>query len=181
MANNRRIFIINPRFQYKFSFIICSLVFLASLIYPITIYDLMESMISLNPDNASQYEEHRISLLITLALIQFGLLGFIFVVCIRVSHRIAGPMYKMQLFLENIRQGEEIYPLSFRDGDQFHEVAEDLNDTIEYLTSKSEEEREYLGEVSDYIENIALVVPEDKKPVLEEIQRKIKQIQGFGN
>jgi hypothetical protein len=139
----------------------------------------MDSMISLNPNDAAQYEEHRTSLLITLSLIQLGLLGFLFVVCIRVSHRIAGPMYKLRLFLEHIRDGGEIYPLSFRDGDQFHEVASDLNETIEYLTSKSEEEMEYLGEVADYIENIALVVPEDKKPVLEEIQKKIKQIQGL--
>lgn len=179
MANNRRIFIINPRFQYKFSFIICSLVFLASLIYPLTIYDLMESMIALNPNNAAEYKEHQFSLLLTLSVIQFGLLGFIFVVCIRVSHRIAGPMYKMRLFLEHIRDGGEIYPLSFREGDQFPEVAEDLNETIEYLASKSQEEKDYLGEVSDYIENIALVVPEDKKPVLEEIQKKIHEIRSF--
>lgn len=139
----------------------------------------MDSMISINPASAPQYEEQRFDLLFTLGLIQLGILGFIFVVCIRVSHRIAGPMYKTQMYLENIREGAEIYPLTFRDGDQFPEIAEDITETIDYLTSKTEEEIEYLGEVADYIENISLVVPEDKKPVLEEIQKKIKEIQAI--
>ena len=83
-------------------------------------------------------------------------------------------MYKMTMFLRSIREGGAIHELTFRDGDQFEEVAEELNETLEYLTNRDEDELEYLTEVATYIENIALVVPEDKKPVLEEIQKKIE-------
>ncbi len=83
------------------------------------------------------------------------------------------------MYLENIREGGDLYPLTFREGDQFPEIADDITDTVDYLTTRTEEEIEYLGEVVDYIENIALVVPEDKKPVLAEIQKKIKEIQAI--
>jgi len=82
-------------------------------------------------------------------------------------------MFKLTNYLQGIRNGEEIGALAFRDGDQFTEIADEINQTIQYLTNKSESESEYLQEISAYIENIALVVPEDKKPVLDEIQRKL--------
>jgi hypothetical protein len=80
------------------------------------------------------------------------------------------------MYLADIRNGADFRQLTFRDKDYFHNVAEEVTDTVEYLTQKSEEEIEYLTEVSAYLENIALVVPEDKKPVLFEIQKKLQDI-----
>jgi methyl-accepting chemotaxis protein len=85
-------------------------------------------------------------------------------------------MYKLTQYLENIRNGAEIKPLFFRDTDQFSEIAEDINSTISYLVDRSQEQKESIDEIKTYIENISLVVPEDKKPVLEEIQRKLTEL-----
>ena len=183
MANNRRIFIINPEFQYKFCLIICGIVFLVSLLYPVVVYDLIH-MLETNyqeiqaslPAGSPQinFEELYKGTMFILFLIIAAVLCLTFVVSILISHKIAGPMYKMTMFLRSIREGGAIHELTFRDGDQFEEVAEELNETLEYLTNRDEDELEYLTEVATYIENIALVVPEDKKPVLEEIQKKIE-------
>lgn len=80
------------------------------------------------------------------------------------------------MFLQNIRNGGEINELFFRETDQFSEIADEINLTLTYLTEKSEDERETIEEIKAYIENISLVVPEDKKPVLEEIQRKLNEL-----
>ncbi len=183
MANNRRIFIINPEFQYKFCLIICGIVFLVSLLYPVVVYDLIH-MLETNyqeiqaslPAGSPQinFEELYKGTMFILFLIIAAVLCLTFVASILISHKIAGPMYKMTMFLRSIREGGAIHELTFRDGDQFEEVAEELNETLEYLTNRDEDELEYLTEVATYIENIALVVPEDKKPVLEEIQKKIE-------
>jgi sensor histidine kinase YesM len=132
----------------------------------------------MNPGTASRFEEQRSSLLLYLTLTQVGFVGLVFVLCIFVSHKIVGPLYKLSMYLKGIREGNPVTGLNFREGDQFPEIADEINETIEYFTNKTEEELDYLEEISTYIENIALVVPEDKKPVLEEIQKKIKEFQG---
>ncbi len=178
MAENRNIFIINPGFQYRFCLIICSIVFVGSLIYPITIWDLFNNFINMAPEqNVEQLSASRDQLIWILMAIQLSFIGLVFALCLYMSHRIAGPMYKVSKYLREIRAGGALYPLTFREHDQFKEVAVEINETIEYLTQKSEDEIDYLQEVSAYIENISLVVPEDKKPVLNEIQKKIQEFQ----
>ena len=176
MANKRNIFIINPQFQYKLSFIICSLVVLGSLIFPATIWDLFDKFIDFQPENATKYSEARNGLFMILLVVELCIIGLVFVLSIFLTHKVAGPIYKLGNYLYEVRNGGANYPLSFRDGDYFHEIAEEVNLTLEYLRNKEEDEIDYLEEVSAYIENISLVVPQDKKPVLDEIRIKISEI-----
>ena len=155
---------------------ICLLVLLGSAIYPKTIYDLFEKIIALQPESAVRFSDSRANLLNTLFLIEFAFIGIVFVTCIFMSHKIAGPIFKLKKYLAEIRQGGGNYPLKFRKGDNFSDIADDVNQTIEYLRERREEELEYLDEVISYIDNISLAVPQDKKPVLDEISRKLKLI-----
>ena len=52
-----------------------------------------------------------------------------------------------------------------------------MNETLEFFVNQRQEDFAYLDEVSAYINNLALVVPEDKKPVLNEIQSNLAKIQ----
>lgn len=175
MANQRKTYIINPKFQYKFSFTICSLIFIGSLIYPITIYDLFEYIISLNPGTATKHAAHRNNLIQYLVIMQMAFIGLVFIFCLFISHKIAGPLYKLTQYLRTVRESGELIHLKFRDGDNFPEVADEVNLTMTYLANKTEEETKTLTELSSYLENLSLVIPEDKKPVLEEAQEKIKE------
>jgi hypothetical protein len=173
----RSIFIINPAFQYKFCLIVCAIVLLGSAIYPLSIYDIFNSIISQQPTEAASFQQMRNELLMTLGLIEFFFLGIVFIACIFMSHKVAGPMYKLQNHLTNIKNGGEVKPVFFRDGDNFPEVAEEVNEVLEYFVNQRQEDFAYLDEVSAYINNLALVVPEDKKPVLNEIQSNLAKIQ----
>lgn len=173
----RSIFVVNPKFQYKFSLVVCSLVLICSMIYPLRIYDIFEQIFALNPDMAEKIKSNRDQLLLFLGIMQLAILGIVFVITIFISHKIAGPMYKLKTYLTNIKNGGEVTPLYFRKGDYFSEIADDVNDFIHGITHQRTQDFEYLQEVSSYIANLALVVPEDKKPVLQEILSKLAEIQ----
>lgn len=172
----RSIFIINPKFQYKFSFMLVSFTLLATLIYPLIIFDLFNEVISRSPEKSAEILSQRNNLLIILGIIEATILSFLFIFAIFLSHKLAGPMYKLSMHLEKIRQGGEVTPVYFRSGDYFHEIAEEISQTLEYLSEQRREDFEYLDEVSAYITNLSLVVPEDKKPVLREIQSNLAKI-----
>lgn len=180
MAYKRSIYLVNPKFQLSLSLKICLLVFISSLIYPFTIYELLSGFIKFamekSPELATQMKAKRESLIFILSLWQIGFTALVFIICIFVSHKIAGPVYKLQKFLQSYREGNSLGQLQFRNGDYFPELAEEYNDTIEFINETHQSDAVYLSEVSSYIKNLTLVVPEDKKVVIEEINNKIGEM-----
>jgi len=85
-------------------------------------------------------------------------------------------MHKLKNHLANIRQGKSITPLIFRNGDHFHDVAEEVSLFLETLSFNQESDFQYLDEVALYIENLVPILPDDKKPVLSEISRRLLDI-----
>lgn len=86
-------------------------------------------------------------------------------------------MYKVQKYLASIRDGDFSGKLYFRNGDYFQEVADDLNETFETIQENYKNDFVYLSEVNAYLNNLSLVVPDDKKVVLKEITHKLTEIQ----
>lgn len=83
----------------------------------------------------------------------------------------------MQKHLRAIREGLNPGKLFFRKGDYFQNVADDLNETIEVLEDSYKKDLVYLSEVNSYINNLSLVVPDDKRVVLNEISNRLSEIQ----
>lgn len=172
----RSIFLINPTFQLSFSLIVCSIIFISSLVYPIILMDFFTSIGVRFPELAANMKLAQNDLLIFLATIQFIFISMVFIMFIFMTHKIAGPMHKLKNHLANIRQGQPITPLTFRDGDHFHDVAEEVSLFLETLSFNQESDFQYLDEVALYIDNLAPVVPDDKKPILNEISRRLMDI-----
>ena len=86
-------------------------------------------------------------------------------------------MYKLQKFLHGVQDNGFNDRLFFRKGDYFHEVADDVNETLEDLEEKYQSDIVYLAEVSSYLNNLSMVVPDDKKVVLNEITQRLGEIQ----
>lgn len=137
----RKTFLINPRFQIKFSLYVAILFALSTAIYPYLIYELYsEVALSLKPQfpNASSaFIKKREGLMLTLCIWQLSLTFLIFLVGIFLSHKIAGPLFKLRKFLKNLGENQSNDKLYFRDGDYFKEVAEDYNKMIQVLEDKS--------------------------------------------
>ena len=173
----RSIFLINPRFQIRFSLVVCSLVWISSLIYPFIIIELFNSFSRMNPQAAQALNDARSELLVFLGAYQLLYMGIVFVLCIFLTHKIAGPMYKLTNYLRKIAHGEPPSIITFRDGDNFAEVAEEVNNAFDRLADNRDDDYAYLTEITSYVNNLALVVPEDKRPVLNEINARLKDIQ----
>ena len=149
---------------------------LSSLIYPIIMIDFFDEFIALNPSAHKNIVLARNDLIYFLIVIQLVFSALVFVLFIFMTHKIAGPLYKLKIHLSKIRQGEAVSPLAFRVGDNFQDVADEVSLFLETMSMNQEADFQYIDEVSLYIENLAPVVPDDKKPVLNEISRRLMDI-----
>lgn len=172
----RSTFLINPGFQLKFSLIVCSIILISTLIYPIIIYDFFNVMITQTPDIPPQIVSAQKNLVLYLILIQTVIILLVFIVFIFFTHKIAGPLYKLKSHLAGIREGNPITPLAFRKGDYFEDVAEEVTLFLETILNNQESDFEYVEELAQYIDNLSPVVPDDKKPVLSEISRRLMEL-----
>ena len=100
-----------------------------------------------------------------------------FFICVFFSHKIAGPLYKLQKHLKLIREDSKPGNLFFRQGDYFQELAEDVNQTFDHLEDSYKNDLVYLSEVTSYINNLSMVVPDDKRVVLNEISSRLSHMQ----
>jgi methyl-accepting chemotaxis protein len=173
----RSVFLINPSFQLKFSLIVCSVILISTMIYPVIIYDFFQMVLATNPSASKNVEAAQSDLIFYLVVVQLVITLLVFLIFIFFTHKIAGPLYKLKNHLSDIREGNAITPLTFRTGDYFEDVAEEVSLFLETVTSNQEHDFKYIEEVAQYIDNLSSVVPDDKKPVLSEISRRLIEIQ----
>jgi signal transduction histidine kinase len=130
-----------------------------------------------NPEIASVYENKRNSLVLFLVLLHLGFTCLTFLSCIFFTHKVAGPIYKLQKHLKEIRENGIKGHLFFRKGDHFSELADDVNLTLDSIEESHKNDLIYLGEVNSYINNLSLIVPDDKRIILHEISTKLSEMQ----
>jgi len=181
VSYSRKIYLINPKFQIQMSLYVCAVVFATSLIYVFTVYQLLDAIIvdfSLrNPEIAMHYSNKRSLLIYFLIGFHLGFTCLTFFACIFFSHKIAGPLYKLQKHLRAIREDLNPGKLFFRKGDYFQDIADDINHTIEHIEDEYKKDLVYLSEVNSYINNLSMVVPNDKRVVLNEISSRLSEMQ----
>jgi hypothetical protein len=176
LSYKRRIYLINPKFQIKFALLVTAFLIGVSLIYPYTIYQIIESVSPLLADKVKGFAERKNDILFTLGVWQFGYSLIVFSVCIFFSHKIAGPIYKLNIFLKKIPELGVLQTMHFRDGDYFRELEQSYNAAILSIQESRKLDFDQLEEIRLYLKNLALIVPEDKKIVLTEINKKIEEV-----
>ncbi len=157
---------------------ICFVVFISiALFFHPLINGVLENLSIKFPQASAEIEvlkHHAVKLLI-LWEIAFVLITFI--TCIVMTHRIAGPVYKMKRYLANMRNGIIDGKLSFRDGDYLHDLANEVNLTVASVQERFQQDSVYLNEASSYLKNLKVSIPDDKKVVIDEIVKKLEEIE----
>jgi hypothetical protein len=69
-------------------------------------------------------------------LVLFFLLPVFIVDTIKLSHRFAGPIYRLRNTIRKMAQGEPYQPVKFREVDFWQGLAEDFNQMVERLSTK---------------------------------------------
>ena len=196
MTYKRTIFLINPKFQLKFSLLISTVVFISSLIYPIVIYNLIttyKNNISTRLVKICEKETEEIArisksvstqrenIIILLIFGQLIFTGIIFIISIFFSLKIAGPIYKTQKYLRKVSDNKGLGKLHFREEDYFKDLADDYNKTFSTLQNNYNRDVVYLNEIHSFLKKISSEFPNNKKPEIEKINQTIAEIQNRFN
>ncbi len=141
MPFKRKIFLINKSFQLRFAFYVCSWLIALSFAYPLIISNLFDYFIrymALDPSGPalSTLESARSDLLWLLVLMQIVLILLTFLISIFMSHKIAGPLYRLDKYFKDVKAGHLGEPVRFRKSDYFQELAADCSTMIEDLRYK---------------------------------------------
>jgi sensor histidine kinase YesM len=136
----RRILLINRPFQIRFAIYVCSWLFVLSVIYPLLVsqlYDWFFRYIAADPHGPMIpfLQKSRQDMLFWLTLMQVCFMLMTFLMSLFMSHRIAGPVYKLSKFLNGLRNGN-LSRVGFRKNDHFQEIAEDYNHAVESIADQ---------------------------------------------
>ncbi len=70
-------------------------------------------------------------------LASFILLPMVVVDVIRLSNRFAGPLFRLRRSMRALARGEHVEPIRFREGDFWHEFAEEFNAVVARLQKEA--------------------------------------------
>jgi nitrogen fixation/metabolism regulation signal transduction histidine kinase len=146
MQYKRSIIIINKKFQLKFAFFVCTWIFALSMIYPIIIYNIFEFFTkALSQGQTAQLTPEKIKdlqtqMIIVLGVLQLIFLAITFIITIFVSHRIAGPLYKLKKSMDEVAKGNRDIRITFRKNDHFKELQDSFNEMVQSLAEKDKKQ-----------------------------------------
>ncbi|MFI5391077.1 MAG: hypothetical protein ACHQYQ_06920 [Bacteriovoracales bacterium] len=181
MINRRKTYLVNPPFQLKFSIMVSFLVFLSSLIFPWAIFDLMNQTIAvfskIEPAFAPILIERRKTLWIILTMWEIGFLGLIFSITIFFSHKVAGPLFKIKVFLQDLKLGKDHQQIVLRPGDYFQDIVRDVQQTFDYISSEYNKDYIPITEAIKQLNHLKSQFPEDRAESFDKILEKLTEIQ----
>jgi methyl-accepting chemotaxis protein len=87
--------------------------------------------------------------LLKVTLIFCFLLTLLAWISLRMSHRIAGPIYRFERVVKSVIAGDyDTTAIRLRKGDEFQELADDLNEMMDVLRARREEARDIVQKLS---------------------------------
>lgn len=139
-SNKRTNFLVLPGFQIRFMMYIIAFAFFGIVVLyasNLLYFDRLVSegqQLGLPPDHIyfEFVDQQRGVLNSTFMAVAAFVFGALILVGLVLSHKIAGPIYRIQVYLQEVREtGVASRPLAFRDGDFFPEVAELIEELME--------------------------------------------------
>lgn len=142
--NFRKRYWVNMSFQLKYCFILLGVGLGISLIASVFSYTYLRvTMIELVGNNKQILDRFLIPFIETFILMSIGISLALFSVGKIISHRIAGPLYAFERYLELIleRKGQSLHPFRLRAHDEFKHL-EPLAEQVRDAIKKNEEKKE---------------------------------------
>jgi methyl-accepting chemotaxis protein len=139
--HKRRIYYIDKAFQSKFIIQFCLLVALGSFIVMGVLYYLAQhsTTVAIIHGHVTVHTtaDYLLPLLAQTILVQMIAVAFAAIVMtLYISHKIAGPLYRLKVMLKGLAQGEVSRPMRLREGDQLQEVAQEYTQAVSQLNSR---------------------------------------------
>jgi hypothetical protein len=171
----RRILLINKPFQFRFALYTVSWISALSIIYPLLIYQLYEwfhHYLSGDPKGPPipAIQESREEIIFWLIMMQLFFMSMTFLLSLFLSHRIAGPVYKIGKAMHEARNGK-MAPVFFRKADHFKELAAEYNLMVESIQDSVRAARVHIEKAMDQTTEVTI------KKELEQSLATLKHLQ----
>ena len=144
MKLQRRNYIVHKKFQFRMLGLLLILVLAATLITTlINHYFFLSSIVNFieqhgRPPTGSELIIASTKPLFIILPVAFIIIG---IFCVFISHRIAGPLYRLKMFMEKVQNGDYTVHLRFRGGDAIHDVADSFNQMVEGIRQNLEQKK----------------------------------------
>jgi methyl-accepting chemotaxis protein len=153
----RKHYFIAPKFQLKYVGIILLLMFLTASLCSYVVY--YTTLTSIGEKLANVYPQGRLVALINSVnfriLISMLLISpLVAVIGIFLSHKIAGPIYRMEKYLQAVSLGDFSSKLILRQGDELITLAESINSLVGSLKTTVVGQKDRLNKISEETENL---------------------------
>lgn len=153
----RRRYLIAKQFQLKYTFMIVIFMFLIAWLAGYTVYYTVFTL--LGERLANLYPQARLSAIfktvnITLLVRMALLVPFVVIVSIILSHRIAGPVFRMERYLGEVAKGDFSSILKLRRRDELKNLAEAINGMRRGLGRISQENQELVAKLSSTVDEL---------------------------
>lgn len=185
--NRRRIYFINKKFQTKFILRFCLFVIFTSAVMGSLVYILSTQTTTTSFENlrliVKRTSDFILPTLILSSLIASILVGGACIVIILfVSHRIAGPLYRLEKTLNEIGKGNLSVDISLRKTDEIKALAASLNNMLRKLRDPISSSQEKISELENDVSRIKDelqrkgIAENEIEKILKPLHQKIQQI-----
>lgn len=143
----RKTYVIDREFQIKFIIRFCAVVVVAAVMLAAIVLWFSDNSTTVTIENTRIGVKNTVDFIYPIIFQSFIVAAVFSAVCVAVltmlmTHKIAGPLYRLRRDIEKIKDGDLRVEFKIRKGDQVGEFAQALGDTIRSLRSR-------IGEVSD--------------------------------
>ncbi len=138
--------LINPKFQKKYVFWMSSTGIIltcinATIIYFFTKenYEFLVEMLEMTDDAKNQMYQELYQIIGLLGISSLVFMIIVSIWGIILSHRVAGPLHKLKMSIDNITNGKTDTRVFFRKNDHFQDLAASFNDMMDELTKNKKQ------------------------------------------
>lgn len=114
----------------------------------------------------------------TLGLILFLLMGGNFIIGMYLSHKVAGPVYKLRQALKEIKNGK-IVNIRLRRGDLLKDFVKEFNETTMVLDKIIQRDQNFTKMASEQVDECLRLLDEDNSANSKKIRKVLVQIRSF--
>lgn len=192
MGNNparfrRKQYFVATKFQVKYIGLILLLIFLTAALCSYVVY--YTSMISMGEKLANVYPQGRLMAIVNAVNIRilFSLIlimPLVAMIGLFLSHRIAGPIYRMERFLNDVANGDLTQRLTLRKKDELISLANGINNVVDSLKKTVIIKKGHLEKISMELEKLKKAIetiPIDKPTVTELVKNVSIETDGLKN
>ena len=174
--NKRRNYFIKKEFQTKFILKFCGLVILGAVISGVSLYLFSRGTVTTTFVNSRlsimSTADYILPALFGSSIVTIALIGLVTAVVVRyLSHRIAGPLYKIEKSVKEIGAGDLTLKIKLRSTDEIKKMADCVNEMAKELKNQALEIKTKSGDLDRQIDN--LEIQDALKKLLKEKKKEL--------